>query len=494
MVTLGTITIPIGPFVIVLVPVLHFKVGIGGSVALSMTFHEVGDFDGLSGTRYDDGRGWTPLQSGHSSGTIDSLPSFGASAEVDAWVGVEADVLLYGAVSSGPIFYVKVGPSLDFETPRDPFLQAGLRLVAGISLHLYAFGTEFGSVTIAEYNELFPIWSSPNTSPNLAITSPPNNQSFAPGQAIHFQAALYDLEDGTSVPVTWTSNLDGEIGTGSDFYSTLHPTAPGTRTITVNAVDSAELPRAVDFQVTITNPGPVPVIAEPRATQTLYTYNSIVRGSATSGFFPGVDLCGAGFSYDWASSVAGDVIGPVQCNLGSARATITYLGTGPRTLTFGVTDPFSVRTTTTRLANVVDPPTTTFYGTSGFSSPAPSSSYSQSATVLINATADPRKVVTDPYPFQTTVPLTFTFSATSYAADGVTEIATVDIGSKVETDKTTAGTGATPALAWIPGSTPGFIDPAIAAMGTGQKVVLSFTAIDGIGHLGTATVAILVTP
>jgi hypothetical protein len=491
--TLTAITIPIGPFVIVLVPVLIFKVGIAGSIALSMSFHEVGSFDGLTGTHYNDTRGWTSLNRGSSEGMMDNLPTFGLSAAIDAYVGVQADVRLYNVLSGGPTFTVKFGPSLDFETPRDPFLIAGLRIVANLGLHLAILGREFGSVTLAEYNELFPIFSSPNTSPNLAITSPPNNQSYAPGQPIHFQAAVYDLEDGTSVPLTWTSSLDGVIGTGSDFTSTMNPTAPGTRTITATAVDSAELPRAVDFQLTITNPGPVPVIAEPRATQSLYTYNSVVRGSATSGFFPGVDLCGAGFTYDWASSAA-DTIGPVQCNLGSARATITYVGTGPRTLTFGVTDPFGVRTTTTRLANVVDPPTTTFFGSNNFSSPAPSSSFSKSATVLINATADPRKVVTDPYPFQAQVPLTFTFSATSYAADGVTEIATVDIGSKVETDKTTAGTGVTPALAWVPGNTPGFIDPTIAAMGTGQKVVLSFTAIDYAGHLGTATLPILVTP
>jgi len=283
------------------------------------------------------------------------------------------------------------------------------------------------------------------------------------------------------------------IGTGSDFTTTLHPAVPGALTITATAVDSAGLPRAVSFQLTVSNPGALPVIAEPRASQALYTYDSVVRGSATSPFFPGVDLCGAGFSFQWTSD-ASDVIGPVQCHRGSARATITYVGAGARTLTFTVTDPFGLPSSVARLVTVADPPALTYFGSSNFSSPAASSSVSSTSTVLINGTADPRKVVTDPYPFATAAPLTFTFSATAYAADNITELATIEIGSKVDVDKLTAGTGLTPPLAWIPASTPGFIDPTLAATGSGQRVVLSFTAIDAIGHFGTTTLPIQVTP
>jgi hypothetical protein len=491
--TLGEITFPIGPVIVVIAPTLHFNVGVAGSAAVTLSFHEVGAYDGLCGARYNDGNGWTSLNRGNSSGTIDNLPTGGVSAELDAYVGVTGDALLYNAVSTGPVFDIKVGPSLDFATPRDPFLQAGIRLVADLAMHLYGFGHEFAEVTLTQYNVLFPIWSSPNTAPILAITSPGPSLSVAPDFPIHFQAAVYDLEDGTGVSVTWTSNLDGVIGTGSDFTTTLHPTAPGPRTITVTATDSAGLAQTLSFQLTLLNPGPMPVIQEPRINQALWTYDSIVRGSATSDFFPGVDLCGAGFTYQWTSSLA-DVIGPVQCNLGSARATITYVSAGPRILTLHVTDPFGTPQTATRLATVGAPPAATYFGSSNFSSPAAGSSVSATSTVLINGSADPRKVITDPYPFATAAPLTFTFSATSYAADDVTPLATIDIGSKVDIDKLTAGTGVTPPIAWIPGSTPGFIDPTLAATGAGQSVVLSFTAIDASGHFGSGTLAIKVTP
>jgi hypothetical protein len=462
-------------------------------VAVSLSFHEVGAYDGLCGARYSDGSGWTSLNRGSSSGTIDDLPTGGVSAELDAYIGVTGDALLYNTVSTGPVFDIKVGPSLDFETPRDPFLQAGLRIVADLALHLYGFGHEFAEVTLTEYNQLFPIWSSPNTAPIFGITSPGDNLGFAPDAPIHFQAAVYDLEDGTGVPITWTSNLDGLIGTGSDFTTTLHPSAPGHRTITATATDADGLASTLSFQLTLFDPGPTPVIAEPRVNQALWTYDSIVRGSATSDFFPGVDLCGAGFTYLWTSDAA-DLIGPTQCNLGSARATITYVGAGARNLTLHVTDPFGVTQTTTRLATVGVPPAATYFGSSNVTSPAAGSSHSATSTILINGTADPRKVITDPLPFPVAAPLTFTFSATAYAADDVTPLATVDIGSKIDLDKLTAGTGVTPPIAWIPGSTPGFIDPTIAATGAGQSVILSFTAIDAIGHYGAGTLAIKVTP
>ncbi len=493
---LATISFFIGPVLVVMQPTLEFKATLGGSAALSLTFHETGAYDGVTGTAYDDHTGWSPLNRGNSTGTIDPMPTGALAVELHAYVGVVADVLLYGVISSGPIFEIKFGPQLDFATPRDPFLQAGLRLIADFQLHLYILGHEFGTYTLAEYSRLFPIFSSPNTPPSVLVTSPPNNSSFLPYEGIHFIAAVYDLEDGGTIPVTWTSDVDGLIGTGDDFTTTLHatPPGPGLRNITVTAVDHTGLSRSVTFQLTIEDPGAPAVIAEPYVGQALFAYDSVVRGSATSPFYPGADLCTAGFIYTWTSGRAGDVIGPIQCHQNSARANITYVGSGTRILTFGVTDPYGVHTSAARLVNVQDPPTTINFGSAAFSTPAPGTSISTAGMVLINPTVDPRKVITDPLPFPTAVPLTYQFSATSYAADGTTPIATVDIGSKVETDKLTAGMGNSQPITWSPGSTPGFIDPAIAATGAGQMVLLQFTAIDGIGHLGNSAVVIRVTP
>ena len=66
-------------------------------------------------------------------------------------------------------------------------------------------------------------------------------------------------------------------------------------------------------------------------------------------------------------------------------------------------------------------------------SPSPGP-FTAASTISLNGTADPRKTPADPFPFKTVAPLTLTFTATSYAADGTTPMATVDVGALVETD------------------------------------------------------------
>lgn len=76
-----------------------------------------------------------------------------------------------------------------------------------------------------------------NTAPYVEITSPLHLANLTAGVPIQFQAIAIDTEDGdlTGTSVVWTSNIDGQLGTGTSFQTTL---SEGTHTITCVATDS----------------------------------------------------------------------------------------------------------------------------------------------------------------------------------------------------------------------------------------------------------------
>jgi len=76
-----------------------------------------------------------------------------------------------------------------------------------------------------------------NTPPTVTISSPSNNATFTEGDSVTFTGSANDAEDGNiNASITWTSNLDGAIGSGASFStSTL---SVGTHTVTADATDS----------------------------------------------------------------------------------------------------------------------------------------------------------------------------------------------------------------------------------------------------------------
>ncbi|MHC5115576.1 MAG: hypothetical protein ACYSQY_00720, partial [Planctomycetota bacterium] len=93
-----------------------------------------------------------------------------------------------------------------------------------------------------------------NASPEVFISSPVDNATFDSGITINFSGTASDTEDGDLTGnIAWTSNIDGPIGTGGGFFTTL---SDGIHTITASATDSAGATGSGSITVTVGTAGP----------------------------------------------------------------------------------------------------------------------------------------------------------------------------------------------------------------------------------------------
>lgn len=102
-----------------------------------------------------------------------------------------------------------------------------------------------------------------NTAPTVTITAPANGSSVTQGTSVSFSGTATDVEDGTiSGSLTWTSSINGSIGSGASFStSTL---SVGTHTITASVTDSGGLPGSAVITLNVTSTG-----------QTTVTFSSV---------------------------------------------------------------------------------------------------------------------------------------------------------------------------------------------------------------------------
>ncbi len=93
----------------------------------------------------------------------------------------------------------------------------------------------------------------PNTPPVVTITAPPDGSSFAEGTSIAFSGTATDAEDGTLTgSLSWTSSLDGAIGSGGSFSAVL---SVGVHTVTASVTDSGGLSGSDQITVTVNASG-----------------------------------------------------------------------------------------------------------------------------------------------------------------------------------------------------------------------------------------------
>src|SRR5439155_19247973 len=88
--------------------------------------------------------------------------------------------------------------------------------------------------------------------PVVTITSPNRGDKFRPGQPATFTGTAIDSIDGDrTANMIWTSNLDGQIGTGGSFSRS--NLSLGHHTITARAADAGSLTGSASITIDVAN-------------------------------------------------------------------------------------------------------------------------------------------------------------------------------------------------------------------------------------------------
>ncbi|MFW6163548.1 MAG: Ig-like domain-containing protein, partial [Planctomycetota bacterium] len=91
-----------------------------------------------------------------------------------------------------------------------------------------------------------------NDPPTVSITDPADGSIFDSGASISFAGTASDTEDGDlTASLAWTSDKDGQIGTGGSFSTTL---SDGTHTITASVTDSGGKTASDSITITVGTP------------------------------------------------------------------------------------------------------------------------------------------------------------------------------------------------------------------------------------------------
>jgi hypothetical protein len=117
----------------------------------------------------------------------------------------------------------------------------------------------------------------PNTPPEVAITSPPDGTTAIQGNPVSFSGTANDAEDGDlTASLEWSSSIDGSIGSGGSFTTTT--LAVGSHTITAKATDSGGLEGLASISVIIEPKSGPPDVIDWNATPTESYSNQDVAG------------------------------------------------------------------------------------------------------------------------------------------------------------------------------------------------------------------------
>jgi hypothetical protein len=92
-----------------------------------------------------------------------------------------------------------------------------------------------------------------NTAPSVTIVNPAAGASYPSGSTISFTGTATDAQDGTiSSKLSWSSNIDGPLGTGASLSRTL---SAGSHQITAQVTDAGGMTGARVVSMTVTGSG-----------------------------------------------------------------------------------------------------------------------------------------------------------------------------------------------------------------------------------------------
>jgi hypothetical protein len=189
-----------------------------------------------------------------------------------------------------------------------------------------------------------------NFGPSVTITAPADGTTVNDGAAVNFTGTASDTEDGDiTAAISWTSSIDGALGTGGSVNATL---SVGTHTITATVTDSGGLPASDVITVNV-NGGPSVTITAP-ADGTTVNDGAAVNFTGTASDTEDGDLTAA---ISWTSSIDGA--------LGTGGSVNATLSVGTHTITATVTDSGGLPASDVITVHVLNPPVTVVFTSIG---------------------------------------------------------------------------------------------------------------------------------
>ncbi|MEM7350688.1 MAG: hypothetical protein AAF657_07780, partial [Acidobacteriota bacterium] len=165
-----------------------------------------------------------------------------------------------------------------------------------------------------------------NTAPTVNILSPAGGASFFSADLIAFSGTASDLEDGDlTTGLVWTSDLDGNLGTGGSVLANL---SIGSHVISASVTDIGGLQGSAVVSIEVTNTPPSVTISAPLDGSTFNTGVSIDFAATASDFEDG-DLT---VNLSWSSDLDG-TIGP-----SGGSFSLSTLSAGTHVITAEVND------------------------------------------------------------------------------------------------------------------------------------------------------------
>jgi subtilisin family serine protease len=126
-----------------------------------------------------------------------------------------------------------------------------------------------------------------NNTPVVAIATPTSNSIFPVGSVVSFSASANDVEDGAlTALLSWTSSIDGVIGTGAAFSRTL---TAGTHIVSASVTDSGSRTGAASVTINIQAPPPA---NDPCSGSILLSNGVAFSGSIATATNDGTATCG----------------------------------------------------------------------------------------------------------------------------------------------------------------------------------------------------------
>jgi Papain family cysteine protease len=205
--------------------------------------------------------------------------------------------------------------------------------------------TVFASKPSAEFK------STPNSVPTIQITTPTNNSSFPFAQITTYTANALD-SDGPTPTVNWTSDLDGDLGTGLSITKGF--ATPGMRVITATATDDHGVQASASISVTGINLAPKVFIDSPVPSDPTPLWSN-----STSVHFKGSSIDGDGIfgslpctSLSWKSNNPNDAAMPST----GCEFDFVFTTNAIRTITLTGIDAYGLQASTTISLTIVPKP------------------------------------------------------------------------------------------------------------------------------------------